>query len=29
MPFRQIGIENIEWTSLNEVKQVSREQREA
>ena len=27
--FRQIGIENIEWTSLNEVKQVSREQREA
>ena len=26
---RQIGIENIEWTSLNEVKQVSREQREA
>lgn len=27
--FRQIGIENIEWTSLSEVKQVSREQREA
>lgn len=27
--FRQIGIENIEWTSLNEVKQVSRERREA
>ena len=27
--FRQIGIENIEWTSLNEVKQVSRGQREA
>ena len=26
--FRQIGIENIEWTSLNEVKQVSNEQRE-
>ena len=27
--FRQIGIENIEWTSLSEVKQVSRGQREA
>ena len=26
--FRQIGIKNIEWTSLNEVKQVSNEQRE-
>lgn len=26
--FRQIGIQNIEWTSLNEVKLVSNEQRE-